>query len=291
MQFKNILAVVAISAATSAVSVSIYGHLINKQNHRQADTLQTPVHFTNYAGDGDGGGAPADFTKAATLCAPAVVHVQTSTSAKQVRLRQDELDPFAQFFGDDGRRIIPGQKGSGSGVILSEDGYIVTNNHVIANADKVTVTLANHKTYNATIVGTDAKADLAVLKIDARNLPFLLYGNIEDVNLGQWVLAIGYPWNLDITVTAGIVSAKTRTIATAENPDKGETYIQTDAAVNLGNSGGALINTNGELVGINSALTSPTGTYAGYSYAIPVNIVKQKVNDIIRGATVKGSKS
>jgi len=291
MQLKNILAVVAISAATSAVSVSIYGTWVNKHNNPQADTTQTPVHFAKY-NDGDGNGAaPADFTKAATLCAPAVVHVQTSVAARQVRLQQDELDPFAQFFGDDGRRVIPEQRGSGSGVILSEDGYIVTNNHVIANAEKVTVTLANHKTYAAAVVGADAKADLAVLKIEARNLPFLLYGNSDNINLGQWILAIGYPWNLDITVTAGIISAKTRTIATAENPDKGATYIQTDAAVNLGNSGGALINTNGELVGINSALTSPTGTYAGYSYAIPVNIVKQKVNDIIRAATVKGSKS
>jgi len=283
------MVVVAVSAVTSVVSVSLYGKWMHKGDNNQADTSKTQVHFARFEEGVDNAG-PVDFTKAATLCSQAVVHIQTHIGERQVKLQSDDNDPFAQFFGDNSR-VIPEQRGSGSGVILSEDGYIVTNNHVIKDADNITVTLANHKTYKATLVGTDAKTDLAVLKIDAGNLPFLLYGNSDDINVGQWVMAIGYPWNLDITVTAGIISAKTRTIQSETNPDRGETFIQTDAAVNLGNSGGALINTKGELVGINSALTSPTGTYAGYSYAIPVNIVKKKVNDIIRGATVKTSKS
>lgn len=289
MKFKNILVVVAVSAVTSVVSVLLYGSWVHQENYNEAGITKAPVHFTGYQ-EGDDSNTPVDFTKAATASAPCVVHIQTHISERQVKLQADDNDPIAQFFGGNSQ-VIPEQKGSGSGVILSEDGYIVTNNHVIANADKVTVTLANHKTYQAAVIGTDAKADLAVLKIEAAHLPFLLYGNSDDIQLGQWVVAIGYPWNLDITVTAGIISAKTRTLASEANPDRAETFIQTDAAVNLGNSGGALINTKGELVGINSALTSPTGTYAGYSYAIPVNIVKKKVNDIIRSATVKTSKS
>lgn len=276
------------SVATSFVSVSIYSKWLHKDEPTQADTTKPQVHFAKF--EGNGGNAPADFTTAATTCSPAIVHIQTHIGERQVNMQQDDNNPFSQFFGDNSQ-VIPEQRGSGSGVILSEDGYIVTNNHVIADADNITVTLVNHKTYKATLVGTDAKADLAVLKINAARLPFLLYGNSDDIQLGQWVLAIGYPWNLDITVTAGIISAKTRTVSKQGNPDRTETFIQTDAAVNLGNSGGALINTKGELVGINAALTSPTGTYAGYSYAIPVNIVKQKVNDIIRFATDKTSKS
>lgn len=288
MSMKNILFVVALSVATSFASVSLYSKWMQKNEPTQADTTKPQVHFARY--DGDRNNAPADFTTAATTCSPAVVHIQTHVGEKQVKMQNDDSNPFSQLFGDN-TRIIPEQRGSGSGVILSEDGYIVTNNHVIADADNITVTLVNHKTYKATLVGTDAKADLAVLKINAAHLPFLLYGNSDDIQLGQWVLAIGYPWNLDITVTAGIISAKTRTVSKAGNPDRTETFIQTDAAVNLGNSGGALINNKGELVGINAALTSPTGTYAGYSYAIPVNIVKQKVNDIIKFATDKTSKS
>jgi len=288
MKVKNILLVVAVSVATSFISVSLYSKWARSNEPTQADTTKPQVHFARF--DGNGTNAPADFTTAATTCSPAVVHIQTHISERQVKLQQDDSNPFSQFFGDNSQ-VIPEQRGSGSGVILSEDGYIVTNNHVIADADNITVTLVNHKTYKATLIGTDAKADLAVLKISAGHLPFLLYGNSDDIQLGQWVLAIGYPWNLDITVTAGIISAKTRTVSKEGNPDRTETFIQTDAAVNLGNSGGALVNTKGELVGINAALTSPTGTYAGYSYAIPVNIVKQKVNDIIRFAADKTSKS
>ncbi|RYE11767.1 MAG: trypsin-like serine protease, partial [Sphingobacteriales bacterium] len=183
----------------------------------------------------------------------------------------------------------PEQRASGSGVIYTGDGYIITNNHVVAGADEINVTLKNRKTYKATVVGTDPSSDLAVIKIEADNLPYIVWGNSDEVKLGQWVLAIGYPLNLDVTVTAGIVSAKARAIGINDRQSQSpiESFIQTDAAVNQGNSGGALINTDGQLIGINSAIASPTGTYAGYSYAIPVNIVKKVVGDIVKYGTVQ----
>jgi serine protease Do len=201
-------------------------------------------------------------------------------------------DMFNQLFGGRGRGVIPEQRASGSGVIISEDGYIVTNNHVVDNADVVDVTLANKKTYKAKVIGTDPSYDLAVIKVEAAGLPFLLYGNSDDVKIGQWVLAIGYPLNLETTVTAGIISAKARSLGLNKDrsgdPASGvESFIQTDAAVNMGNSGGALISTDGKLIGINSAIASPTGYYSGYSYAIPVNIVKKVIDDLIKFGTVQ----
>src|SRR5581483_7730371 len=196
-------------------------------------------------------------------------------------------DPFSDFFGGPRTSIIPEQRASGSGVLISGDGYIVTNNHVVEDADEITVTTANRKTYKGTVIATDKNTDLAVIKIDGTNFPYLVYGNSDDVKLGQWVLAIGYPLNLDVTVTAGIVSAKARSIGINKGDHPLESFIQTDAAVNPGNSGGALINTAGELIGINSAIASPTGSYAGYSYAIPVNIVKKIVNDLMKYGTVQ----
>jgi Do/DeqQ family serine protease len=202
-------------------------------------------------------------------------------------------DMFDELFNGPRMSIIPEQRASGSGVIISDDGYIVTNNHVVSGADEIAVTLTNKKTYKATVVGTDANTDLAVIKIEASGLPYLIYGNSDDAKLGQWVLAIGYPLNLDVTVTAGIVSAKARNIgiinpnnnSEAKNPV--ESFIQTDAAVNPGNSGGALVNLSGEVVGINAAIASQNGSYIGYSYAIPINLAKKVVNDIIKYGTVQ----
>jgi len=198
---------------------------------------------------------------------------------------------FNQLFGNRGN-VIPEQRASGSGVIIGDNGYIVTNNHVVANADEINVTLSNKKSYKAKLIGTDPAYDLAVIKIEAAGLPYLIYGNSDDVKVGQWVLAIGYPLNLETTVTAGIVSAKARSLGLNKdkNGDYGgavESFIQTDAAVNMGNSGGALINPEGKLIGVNSAIASPTGYYSGYSYAIPVNIVKKVVDDIIKFGTVQ----
>jgi Do/DeqQ family serine protease len=170
----------------------------------------------------------------------------------------------------------------GSGVIVSQDGYIVTNNHVVQEATQVTVTLNDKREYTATIVGTDPSTDLALIKIDEAALPFLTYGNSDDVKIGEWVLAVGNPFNLTSTVTAGIVSAKARNINILGSQGAIESFIQTDAAVNSGNSGGALVNTRGELIGINAAIASGTGYYTGYSFAIPVNIVKKVVGDFMK---------
>lgn len=296
MNLKNILTVVAISASTAVISVWGYGKFLERQTAGIQEAGKVPVNYAGFFGN-NAPAATVDFTPAATSATPAVVHIKTKTKARQVsnNTRQRFSNPFSDLFGDDfgdffgGPRVIPEQRASGSGVIITDDGYIVTNNHVVDGADEINVTLANKKSYKATVVGADPSSDLAVIKIEGKGLPYLVYGNSDDTRLGQWVLAIGYPLNLDVTVTAGIVSAKSRSIGINERQSNTaiESFIQTDAAVNPGNSGGALINTNGELIGINSAIASPTGSYAGYSYAIPVNIVKKVVTDIVKFGAVQ----
>lgn len=299
MKLKNILLVVAISASTAILSVwgynkiaGNYGSVVLQQDGK------LPVNYAGFFDKNNMAAGAVDFTAASTSATPAVVHIKTRTKERQVSnnlpkrkspfsdLFGDD-DPFQDFFGGPRSSVIPEQRASGSGVLVSNDGYIVTNNHVVEDADEVTVTTSNRKTYKGTVVATDRNTDLAVIKIDASNLPYLVYGNSDDVKLGQWVLAIGYPLNLDVTVTAGIISAKARSIGINKGPNPIESFIQTDAAVNPGNSGGALINTEGELIGINSAIASPTGSYAGYSYAIPVNIVKKVVNDLMKYGAVQ----
>ncbi|HYH16390.1 MAG TPA: trypsin-like peptidase domain-containing protein [Flavisolibacter sp.] len=303
MKGRQILLMILVSAATAFGSVWTYNRFFDKDDYA-IGTAQNGIP-ANYAGFFDGKAAPADaidFTKAANAAVPAVVHIKTRIPAKKQtnslprRGGNDMFDQwFEDFFGGGyGPNIVPEQRASGSGVIISEDGYIVTNNHVITNggegvADEITVTLHNKKTYKARVIGRDPSSDLAVLKIDGNKFPFLIYGNATNLQLGQWVLAIGYPLTLETTVTAGIVSATGRTIninrRQSESPV--ESFIQTDAAVNQGNSGGALVNTNGELVGINSAILAPNGTYAGYSFAIPVTIVKKIVEDIVKFGDVQ----
>ena len=298
MNLKNVIAVVAISATTAVFSVWGYGKYIQHQTAGIQESGKLPVNYAGFFGKDIAPGGPVDFTPAATSATPAVVHIKTRTKARQVsnsQSQQRQRNPFSDLFGDDfdgffgGPRVIPEQRASGSGVIITEDGYIVTNNHVVDGADEINVTLANKKSYKATVVGTDPNSDIAVIKIEGKSLPYLVYGNSDDAKLGQWVLAIGYPLSLDVTVTAGIVSAKSRSIGVNDRASGAaiESFIQTDAAVNPGNSGGALINTSGELIGINSAIASPTGSYAGYSYAIPVNIVKKVVTDIVKFGTVQ----
>jgi Do/DeqQ family serine protease len=190
---------------------------------------------------------------------------------------------FEYFFGpQQGRQQqeIPMQEGSGSGVIISEDGYIVTNNHVIDRSKEIEVTLNDKRTYKAKLIGADPNTDIALIKIEAENLPVVLFGNSDSLKVGEWVLAVGNPFNLTSTVTAGIVSAKARNINIINSQMKIESFIQTDAAVNPGNSGGALVNTRGELVGINTAIASQTGSYAGYSFAVPVSIAQKVVSDL-----------
>ena len=305
MKFKQIAFTVAISAVTAIGAVWGYGKYLKASNtYGGQEANVVPANYSKLTGFNDGTTPPGaiDFTAPAQAAIPAVVHIKTKTNAKQIsnnlpKTRQQ--NPFSDMFGDDdlfeqllGRRnnMIPEQRASGSGVLISDDGYIVTNNHVAANADEITVTLSNKKTYKATVIGTDPAYDLAVIKIDAKNLPYLIYGNSDDVKIGQWVLAIGYPLNLETTVTAGIISAKSRSLGLNRDKDRNpgiESFLQTDAAVNMGNSGGALINTDGKVIGINSAIASPTGYYSGYSYAIPVNIVKKVVDDIIKFGTVQ----
>lgn len=226
-----------------------------------------------------------DFTYAAENSVDAVVYVKVEIQSA----RSANVDPFFRFFfgdqlGDSGSQV---RQGSGSGVIIREDGYIVTNNHVVQNATKVEVTLSNNKTFEATVVGTDAPTDLALLKIDATGLPTLAFGDSDKLRLGQWVLAIGSPYDLRSTITAGIVSAKGRQMEHSTRELKIESFIQTDAAVNPGNSGGALVNEKGELVGINTAIISQTGSYTGYSFAIPSNLVRKIIGDILEFGTVK----
>lgn len=228
-----------------------------------------------------------DFTAAAEASLNAVVHIKTQSEDKYNALA---YDPFHQyFFGQPQQRI---QQGSGSGVIIDKNGFIVTNNHVIAGADKIEVILNDKRTYAAELIGTDPQTDLALVKIKEKDLPFMLYGNSDNVKVGEWCLAVGNPFNLNSTVTAGIVSAKGRNINILESdPAHGmfpiESFIQTDAAVNPGNSGGALVSTTGELIGINSAIASQNGAYIGYSFAIPVNIVKKVVSDLAEFGTVQ----
>ncbi len=216
-----------------------------------------------------------DFTKAAEMTVHAVVHVKTTQT------NQYTNNLFGNPFDFWGRQSpAPKQEGSGSGVIISADGYIVTNDHVVSNAEDINVTLNDNRSFPARVIGTDPSTDLALLKIDEKNLPYVNYGNSDNLNVGEWVLAVGNPFNLTSTVTAGIVSAKARNIGILPDQYKIESFIQTDAAVNPGNSGGALVNTSGELIGINSAIASNTGSYTGYSFAIPANLVRKVMNDL-----------
>jgi Do/DeqQ family serine protease len=224
------------------------------------------------------GGTNVDFTEAAERTVHAVVHVMNVQIARRPRNMQE------YFQG--GGEMEKGLAGTGSGVIISQDGYIVTNNHVIDGASELEVTMNNNKTYTAKVVGSDPKADIALLKIDAdEELPYLPFGDSEATRLGEWVLAVGNPFNLTSTVTAGIISAKARDIDEFDgNP---QSFIQTDAAINPGNSGGALVNINGELIGINTAITSQTGSYVGYAFAVPSNLARKIVEDIMEYGNVQ----
>ncbi len=252
-----------------------------------------------------------DFTQAAAAVTPAVVYIRTTYSSSSQGGGQDQMEQmFGDMFGMRRRQPSGPQKASGSGVIISTDGYIVTNNHVVEKADKIEITTNDKRTFSAKVIGTDPNTDLALIKISATNLPIVKFGNSDDAKVGEWVLAVGNPFNLASTVTAGIVSAKGRSVgiigrgddddnqmidpnmsrSQAQTPvlNKGiESFIQTDAVINPGNSGGALVNTRGELIGINSAILSHTGSYEGYGFAIPINLAKKVLNDIEKFGKVK----
>lgn len=286
---KNIFIGLLVASLGGFVGVAAYKFFEDKGP--STITEKQKVQFASlptYA-EPDGG---TDFTVAAAKTVPAVVHIKVTMSASP---QANYIDPiFRDFFGDGGFPF--GQRGpsmgSGSGVIISADGYIVTNNHVVNGADKIEVVLNDKRSYKGKVIGTDPNTDLALVKIEADNLPFVVYGNSDNVKIGEWVLAVGNPLNLTSTVTAGIVSAKGRNINIigedgSRTPFPIESFIQTDAAVNRGNSGGALVNTRGELVGINTAIASQTGMYAGYSFAVPVNLVKKVMDDLLEYGKVQ----
>ncbi|MEZ7954589.1 MAG: Do family serine endopeptidase, partial [Bacteroidales bacterium] len=224
-----------------------------------------------------------DFTFAAERSVKAVVHVKVTKKGME-----QPFTIYDFFFGYGNPGMSPrNQVNSGSGVIITSDGYIITNNHVIEGADDIVVTLEDNKSYKSKLIGRDPVTDIALLKIDANNLPYLTFGNSDSLRLGEWVIAIGNPYNLRSTITAGIVSAKGRSMPASGEEFKIESFIQTDAAVNPGNSGGALVTTRGELVGINTAIATRTGSYTGYSFAVPSSIAKKVVEDLIDFGSVQ----
>lgn len=251
-----------------------------------------PISKVAYKLNANGDAVAVDFTEAAAKVMPAVVHIK-STQENRVREEQTQgADPFREFFGP---RFQPGpSQSSGSGVIINKDGYIVTNNHVVADADIVEVTLTDNRTFTADVIGTDPDTDLALVKINQTNLPSLAFVDSDKSKVGEWVLAVGNPFNLTSTVTAGIISAKGRGINILNRGTESElgntaieSFIQTDAAINPGNSGGALVDLTGGLIGINTAIASPTGTYSGYGFAVPSDIVSKVVEDLIQYGTVQ----
>lgn len=285
--WKKVIAVFAIVIVSIATSVGAVAYLL-KQNKNEFQTISTddstvfkqPFRLANFNGES---AENTDFTYAAEKAIHAVVHIKSTAKAQSSAARGGEyFDPFEFFFG---YRNAPRQPqprvGAGSGVIISTDGYIITNNHVIEGADELEVTLNDNRKFKAKLMGADPSTDIALLKIDEKDLPILSFGDSEQLKVGEWVLAVGNPFNLKSTVTAGIVSAKGRSIMTGNSDrNKIESFIQTDAAVNPGNSGGALVNTKGELVGINTAIYSETGNFAGYSFAVPISIAGKVVADL-----------
>jgi len=287
---SKLIPVVLTAALTSVLTFFVAAHFNRAVPYfGQAISRSLPVNYAAFDNSKTMTNAPvANFEQAAASSVKAVVHVKSTVKARTVR-SSDMNDLYSQLFGPR-QYMIPSQVESGSGVIISPDGYIVTNNHVVAGGDEVTVTFNDRYTAQAKVVATDPSFDIALLKVDGeKELPYMEFGNSDDVKLGQWVMAVGYPFSLDATVTAGIVSAKGRSIGINKQQSDAaiESFIQTDAAVNPGNSGGALVNTAGQLVGINSAIASPTGSYAGYSYAIPSNIVRKVVNDMVKYGKVQ----
>ncbi len=258
-------------------------HLLNLNSQtyyvkQDSDNTTTNARLTN--SPNTIASAPQDFTAAADRAMPAVVNI---TAIKEVEPRNSQEKRYFDFFG-----TPRPSEATGSGVIISSKGYIVTNNHVIKGSTKVELSLYDKRKFTATLVGTDPNTDLAVLKVESpENLPTIDMANSDEIRIGEWVLAVGNPFELTSTVTAGIVSAKGRNINILGGRQSIESFIQTDAAVNPGNSGGALVNAKGELVGINTAIATPTGTYAGYSFAVPINLVKKVVQDLIEFGEVK----
>lgn len=279
-KFSSLFLVALMSGGITLGAYKLFIEKPSVQLQRDGITTLSTLPVANYSNVGFTSEAP-DFTEAAELALNSVVHV------KNVSYRQVS-DPIMEFFyGYRGGGQQQAQIGTGSGVIISEDGYIVTNNHVIDNASEIEITLNNKKSYKAKLVGTDSQMDIALLKIDANEkLPYTIFGDSDNVRVGEWVLAVGNPYNLNSTVTAGIISAKARNVGN-QMRNNIQSFIQTDAVVNPGNSGGALVNTRGELIGINTMISSNTGSYVGYSFAVPSNITRKIIEDIMEFGNVQ----
>lgn len=287
--WKNVSTYVIVALVSVGATYGMYNYL-DRNNYSSADLYnyghefdQKNVHLASLTADGY-----PDFTKAAESSVHAVVHIKSTVKAQpaQQRQRQRAIDPFEYFFGfgdRDGQDFQYGNPqpavGFGSGVIISKDGYIVTNNHVIDKATEIEVTLNDNSKYTAKLLGTDPSTDIALLKIEGDNFSYIPFGDSDKLKVGEWVLAVGNPFNLTSTVTAGIVSAKSRGNIGSTNGGI-QSFIQTDAAINPGNSGGALVNTDGQLIGINTAIYSQTGSFAGYGFAVPISIAGKVVADI-----------
>jgi serine protease Do len=288
MNWKQIISFGLTAMAGGLLAVGVY-KMSESHFSSQDFAVSTSPRFA--ALDSEGNALP-DFRQVAGITRPAVVHVKSKQNKSPQSSSQQIPDPFKDFFGDRGFQFeMPGQnmprEGSGSGVLISSDGYIVTNNHVIEGADELEVILNDKRSYSAKVVGADPSTDLALLKISEKDLPYLSFGNSDEVEVGEWVLAIGNPFNLTSTVTAGIVSAKARNLNLLNDKFRIESFIQTDAAVNPGNSGGALVNSRGQLIGINTAIASQTGSYAGYSFAVPSLMANKVMNDLKEFGTVQ----
>ena len=287
-----VLGLAALSVVASATTVHVLARQAQSSSSVLADgTTYTGSDAPNYGFQNAAltprtvGSAP-DLVPAAESSVKAVVHIKVQ-QAQQPEQRQ-MLDPFEFFFGGDPRsQARQARIAFGSGVIISQDGYIMTNNHVVAGSEEITVTLNDNRTFKAKLIGRDPGSDIALIKIEGKDLPTIPFGDSDKLRLGEWVLAVGNPFNLTSTVTAGIVSAKSRSTAAAGDQLEVSAFIQTDAAVNSGNSGGALVNAAGELVGINTMIYSQTGNYAGYSFAVPINIAAKVVSDIKNYGTVQ----
>ena len=289
--FLGAVAVVAVSAGVAGVTSYMLAPEPTQNNTLAFDEIFQPNPNTRLAALNAADMQPVDLTQAAENSVNAVVHIKSTQESKTqtVTVR----DPFYEFFGDmfgnrggQQRQVqTPERVGFGSGVIISKDGYIVTNNHVIDNADVISVKLNDGREFKGRIIGTDASTDLALVKIEGEDLPTIPVGDSDQLKIGEWVLAVGNPFNMTSTVTAGIVSAKARSLGVYNNGV--ESFIQTDAAINQGNSGGALVNAKGELVGINSVLYSPTGSYSGYGFAIPTSIMTKVIADLKQYGTVQ----
>ncbi|MCR5455788.1 MAG: Do family serine endopeptidase [Bacteroidales bacterium] len=291
MNIKTMAIMLALGMAGGIAGYALTGSITNKTNHNDAQAISQdsgahaqfasnmPTYFTS--------ATPTEFTSAAEKCIDGVVHVKTMYQ-QQGSSQQEYADLFHYFFGIPDQQIqSQPQQASGSGVIISKDGYIVTNNHVIENSTSIEVVLNDRRSYEATLIGRDPQTDIALLKIEADSLTAIPFGNSDNLKVGEWVMAIGNPFNLTSTVTSGIVSAKARNLNILERKGAIESFIQTDAAVNPGNSGGALVNTDGQLVGINTAIFSQTGNFAGYAFAVPVSIVQKVIADLMEFGTVQ----